>query len=608
MPRYNSTSTIVPWTLSSDFRVAALSGNFTTNQHNVWLDVNITYSFPDGPSYFNDDASYGVQNEIGTGWSPLTAAQKDSVRAALKAWENVTLLRFTEVEDDLNVGDLRFAITGAVPSTKFGHAYPPTPDVPESGDVWLTSRWAGTGFGSAPSQTSGTVFSHVPDTAIKYQTLMHEIGHALGLSHPHVEAGETRYTAPLPQGHDHLSSTVMSYAPWTGVFGAPGRGIPTTPMAYDILAAQHMYGANLKTNQGDTVYRFDMGDVRLETVYDTGGIDTIVVSNRNSYTFFDTFYRVSGDVSSTYFIGYRGVQIDLRPGAGLDALSNDGVWGGRGGNMIGFIGDYAARTYTPGILPGNPGYGLSHINSWSNVFIDFNSWIENAVGSNGNDKLIGNMLNNRLTGGGGNDRIDGMEGTDTAVYAGPASNFTIIRTSEGYDVRANTSEPLVGWGGSTVNGTTNARDILRNIERLEFNDKSVALDLAAIQPAGKAVRIVGALLDTPKLTPEVAGIVISLFDQGASMQYVAKLILDHPIYLQWAGSNSHAALVTNLFNNIANQMPTNAELQHYIGLLDRGEISQSQLAVIAAESSFNESNINLVGLQDTGLVFTPYLG
>lgn len=613
MPNYNATSFITPWSLSSDFRIAALTGNFVSNQHHKWLDLTLTYSFPDGPTYFNDNANYGSQNEVGGGWAPLTAAQKDSVRSVLKAWQDVSQLRFVEVDDDLTVGDLRFAITGAVPTTKFGHAYQPSPNVPESGDTWLTSRWAGQSFGTAPSQTSGAGFTHVADTAIKYQTLLHEIGHALGLSHPHVETGESRFTAALPLGHDSLFSTVMSYAPYTGIFGAPGRGIPTTPMPYDILAIQYLYGFNQTTNSTDTVYRFDMSDVRLETIYDTGGIDTIMVSNRSDYTLFDTFYRVSGDFNSTRFIGYRGVQIDLRAGAGLNYLENDGVWGGRGGNLIGFIGDYAAKTFTPGLTPAYPDYGLSNISAWTNIFIAFNTWIENAVGSDGNDKLIGNALNNRFTGGGGNDRIDGMEGTDTAVYSGASTTYSIFRSGDTYDVRANFTEPLRSWVGTGVNGTgvngvTNATDILRNIERIEFTDRSVALDLAASQSAGKAARLIGALLDTRMLTPEVSGIAIDFFDDGMAQQNVAQLILNHPVYLQWAGSGSHVALVTTLFRNIASQAPTTAELQYYTGLLERGELSQAQLAVMAAESSFNESNIDLVGLQTTGLTFTPYLG
>lgn len=618
MPSYNSTSTITPWSISSDYRIAALSGDFTNNNHHVWLDLTITYSFPDGPSYFNNNSGYGRQNEIGIGWSPLTSSQKDTVRSVLNAWQAVSGIRFVEVDDDLTVGDMRFALTGAVPSTKFGHAYQPTPNVPESGDVWLTSRWASQSFGSAPSQTSGTSFTHDPNVAIKYQTLMHEIGHGLGLSHPHTESDKTRYTAPLPLGEDSLQATVMSYAPYTGIFGAPYRGIPTTPMPLDILAIQHMYGANLTTNNGNNTYRFDMSDVRLETIYDTGGNDTIMATNRLGYFKPQSWYRETPDFNSTStrFNGYRGVQIDLREGAGLNYLQRDGAWGGWGGNKIGFIGHYASTAYVnEGTITSNPTYGLTYINDWQNIFIAFGTKIENAIGTDGDDILVGNALANRFTGNGGNDRIDGMEGVDTAVYSRPSSDFTVTRTASGYDVRANFTERLLGWeeqfGWSTSpfnRGTMNPTDLLRNVERLEFTNQSRALDLAVTQSAGKAARIVGALLDTQMLTPEVAGIAISFFDKGQSMLNVAQLILNHPVYLQSAGSTSNTALVVQLFKNIANTMPTTPELQYYTGLLDRGEVSQAQLAVTAAESSFNEANIGLVGLQNSGLVFTPYLG
>ena len=393
MPSYNASSTIVAWSTSPDYRIAALTGDFTGNNHHVWLDLNISYSFPDGPSYFNNNSSYGTQNEIGAGWSPLTASQKDTVRSVLNAWQAVSGIRFVELDDDLTVGDLRIAITGAVPSSKFGHAYPPTPNVPESGDVWLTSRWAGQPFGSAPSQTSGASFVHDPNVAIKYQTVMHEVGHALGLSHPHTESDKSRFTAPLPQGEDSLYATVMSYTPYTGILGAPGRGIPTTPMPYDILAMHHLYGANLTTNNGNTVYRFDMSDVRLETIYDTGGNDTIMATNRLNHTKFATWYRDPTSFNSEIFRGYRGVQIDLRDGAGLKFLENDGVWGGRGGNKIGFIGDYAAKAYVnEGTPTSNPTYGLTYINDWSNIFIAFGTRIENAIGTDGDDILIGNAL------------------------------------------------------------------------------------------------------------------------------------------------------------------------------------------------------------------------
>jgi hypothetical protein len=66
MPAYNRTSPISPWTISADYRVAALQGDLHNNKHHVWRDLLISYSFPEGPSYFNNDSKYGTQNEIGS--------------------------------------------------------------------------------------------------------------------------------------------------------------------------------------------------------------------------------------------------------------------------------------------------------------------------------------------------------------------------------------------------------------------------------------------------------------------------------------------------------------------------------------------------------------
>ncbi|MEL0207167.1 MAG: M10 family metallopeptidase C-terminal domain-containing protein, partial [Alphaproteobacteria bacterium] len=53
-----------------------------------------------------------------------------------------------------------------------------------------------------------------------------------------------------------------------------------------------------------------------------------------------------------------------------------------------------------------------------NVGIAYNTWIENAVGGDGDDTITGNAKGNRITGGAGNDTIDGGAGDDIAVFSG----------------------------------------------------------------------------------------------------------------------------------------------------------------------------------------------
>ena len=93
-----------------------------------------------------------------------------------------------------------------------------------------------------------------------FRTMMHEIGHALGLSHPgnyNAAAGVTlTYEANAEYFQDSLQYTIMSYFGSTPP-GAVRTGFAATPLAHDIAAMQSLYGANMTTRTGDTVYGFN---------------------------------------------------------------------------------------------------------------------------------------------------------------------------------------------------------------------------------------------------------------------------------------------------------------------------------------------------------------
>jgi len=189
-----------------------------------------------------------------------------------------------------------------------------------------------------------------------YHTLIHEIGHVLGLGHPF--EGAVR----LEPSCDDWRSTVMSYTPHPGV-GLDERFdwqpvAPSTPMPLDLAALDRLYGLRGNVNPGDDTYVIPDGIASVATIVDTGGIDTIDASAQE-----------------------LPVQIDLRPGAHSS------------------IGRYGSGA------------------DWSrpaeaNLFIWKDSVIEHAVGGAGDDTLIGNDAANRLVGGAGNDTLRGGVGND----------------------------------------------------------------------------------------------------------------------------------------------------------------------------------------------------
>lgn len=240
-------------------------------------------------------------------------------------------------------------------------------------EIWLNSNW------TSHDQDSDMYFG-----GYGFQTYMHEIGHSLGLSHPGTydasNGGSITYANNAEYAQDNRQYTVMSY------FGGylPNVGwqqdgtysnwlYSSTPMLHDIAAIQAIYGADMTTRTGDTVYGFNVSagvpDVfnfaintsPIVTVWDAGGNDTIDLS------------------------GYSANQrVDLHAGTYSDV-----------GGMF------------------------------NNFAIAFNVTIENVYGGSGNDTLIGNDADNLLRGGPGNDTIDGGAGIDTAWFTGNRSAYTL---------------------------------------------------------------------------------------------------------------------------------------------------------------------------------------
>lgn len=111
-----------------------------------------------------------------------------------------------------------------------------------------------------------------------------------------------------------------------------------------------------------------------------------------------------------------------------------------------------------------------------NVWIARGATLENAEGGSGDDVLTGNAADNRLAGRAGSDRIDGGAGHDTAVFEGPLSGWRITR-----DANGSVSVQQKAAGGDI--------DVLRGIERAEFADRSVNLEVAQRAAALPAWRV-----------------------------------------------------------------------------------------------------------------------
>lgn len=247
------------------------------------------------------------------------------------------------------------------------------------------------------------------------------------------------------------------------------------------------------------------------------------------------------------------------------------------------------KVYFRELLPTKPLPKISTITATTGADTVIGNELDNSLfGLAGNDLLIGGL---------GNDIIDGGSGLDTVKvddqYGSESRNYSLEKLTDG------------SWNVSFIGPTiaiypppaTNGSDKLINVERLKFNDKSIALDLEGV--AGIAAKVIGAVLGKTQVqNPTFVGIGLSYLDEGMSYKDLGALALAA------VGSTTNDAVVSTLWKNVIGFDASADQKAPYIKMLTDG-IKVGDLVVLAADTSFNTTNINLVGLAQTGIEFIP---
>lgn len=354
----------------------------------------LTYSFYES-SVWNGDY-YSSE----TGVTEVSEAVKTNVRQILNWLETVINIDFQEVTETSRtspVGTLRYMLSN---NPGYAYAYYPSTFFQQGGDVHLNP-----GFNNS---SSGNGFER-PAGNHGYMSLIHETLHALGLKHPHESPALTTID-------DNTANTVMSYR-----FTGNSAG---TAMAYDIAALQSLYGTKAKET-GNTSYQFttridqfsvnnilsiDTTFLTKQTIWDTGGIDTLDFSNlafeslgyrldmsAGGWLTANRAYRFErsigdpnvtrGTILSTYYDFGTSIAYNVTLENLVNSTSSDTIFANDAANQF--------RGYTNGRSVGADILW----NTNSNDTLDLSTYSINAVTrtQNGNDLMLGLGTNGSIT-------------------------------------------------------------------------------------------------------------------------------------------------------------------------------------------------------------------
>ncbi len=282
-------------------------------------------------AFMNTSFLSQLSGQDASGAAVMTDTQKQAVQDAFGYFSSIINQSF-ELVTDPTQADIVFG-TNNQGGTSAGYAYLPNQSGNHAQYLML-----------ANDQATNSTFSN---GSYGLLTLLHEMGHTLGLKHPgNYNAGGGGTPGPyLSKTDDNRRNTIMSYYSASGISASP-----QTLMAYDIAALQYLYGAN--RNPTDTAAlakrqttTFTDGWAGLESLWTPSGatLDLSAMTKANLVDLREGAFSSIGATKNNVSLAYGS-----RIGAVTGGKGADQVYSAGSGTMSLDGGDGADTLYLAG--------------------------------------------------------------------------------------------------------------------------------------------------------------------------------------------------------------------------------------------------------------------
>ncbi len=524
-----------------------------------------------------------------------------------------------------------------------------------SNNIWALGNFPSMAWETQYSGQAGDIYLNILSPAnilpsyaqgsAGFALWLHEIGHTLGLKHTHDDGGTGRPTfASLGEMEfDHDWFSIMSYNDdyrWNQMSWSPA-----SPMALDVLGLMYLYGPNLNTNAGNNVFKLTRNNEYM-TLWDASGTDTLDCSQGAES------WAINLQITSNPLLGIKvglatptsdlwlyapttlywllGTYENLKGSRYADTLTgndadnaitgnagNDALDGGAGIDTAIYSG--ARSSYT--VKKTASGYtvtdkrGIDGIDTLTNFeylqFIDgtpiaigsavstqpTSSTTTTQTGTSGKDVFTSTSINSIF---------DGGDGIDTVIYSGSRTSYTIISTTTGHYsiVKAST-------GNTTADIINSGYDTITNIERLQFADKKIALDItgntnagfdsSSFANSGQVYRLYQAAFNR---TPDKIGLAywIEQADSKVLLTTIASGFTNSTEFKNTYGNLTDHQFIDQLYQNVLHRAGEAGGVAYWQGQVDSHVQTREQVLIGFAESAENQAAV--IGVIQSGIDYT----